>query len=220
MKERPILFSAEMVRAILDGRKTQTRRIMKLPDLEWKQVVQLDGVYEWILWSTKSEANIETTHKYYKAGDGIPCPYGKPGDRLWVRETFQLTEPSGSVGDEWIGDTQSELDYIPKERPESLGYWIYLHFRADDHDMCSWWRPSIFMPRWASRITLEIANIRVERVRDITHEDAIAEGMPNEYPVTPITAYLGLWDHINGKGSWDANPWVWVVEFKRVEGAL
>jgi hypothetical protein len=210
MKERPILFSAEMVLAILDDRKTQTRRVVKL-------------------------VNEYGLPLHYSRIVDHPCPYGKVGDRLWVRETFQLTEPDGSVGDEWIGDTAIELDGIPKERPESLGYWIYLHYRADNPEMCNWWRPSIFMPRWASRITLEIVGVRVERLQMISRDDAKAEGMSNvwkwdrernkKHPehfnrgqYNPYKAnYSVLWDEINGKGAWDLNPWVWVIEFKRVE---
>ena len=146
-KERPIIFSGPMIRAILEGRKTQTRRIVK-PNCLSKL-----------------------------------SPYGRTGDRLWVRETWG-------------------------HNPEGPGY-VY---RSDgDFDMKfhgDRWRPSIHMPRWASRITLEVTGVRVERLQDINEEDALAEGVEH--------AFRSLWESINGPGSWDANPWVWVVEFRRV----
>ena len=184
MKERPILFSAPMVRAILDGRKTQTRRIVKqkhLPFLENITGNFLDG--KW---------------------DQRPFPYGKPGDRLWVRETFCYHD--------------------------DLAMYLY---KADDVTCCKW-KPSIHMPRIASRILLEVVNVRVERLNDISEEDAIAEGinLPSPYvgigmdgeviesetiSWMPSDYYKELWESINGPGSWDLNPWVWVVEFKVLE---
>lgn len=237
MKEHPILFSAEMVRAILDGRKSQTRRIIR--EQEYILNMDMSVNYGPLVVSNSTTPGIFRWDCRPGTGGSVgmhKCPYGAAGDRLWVRETFQLTEPHGSVGDEWIGDTAIELDSIPKERPESLGYWIYLHYRADNPEMCNWWRPSIFMPRWASRITLEIVGVRVERLQMISRDDAKAEGMSNvwkwdrernkKHPehfnrgqYNPYKAnYSVLWDEINGKGAWDLNPWVWVIEFKRVEG--
>jgi hypothetical protein len=148
MKERPILFSAPMVRAILDGRKTQTRRVIK------EKLMRGEG------------AHVNN------------CQYGKPGDRLWVRETFCYH------------------DYLAR----------YL-YKADGVTGVKW-KPSIFMPRIASRIMLEITGIRVERLQDISEEDAIAEGWPKS-----SDWYRSLWESINGQGSWVLNPWVWVIEF-------
>lgn len=163
MKERPILFSGPMVRAILDGRKTQTRRVVK------PRQGMLDD------WT------------------GLPCPYGKPGDRLWVRETCYFEQPHGEVIYRADPGSEKALD------PEFTGLR---------------WRPSIHMPRWASRITLEIVNVRVERLQDIRVDDARAEGVTAKWPVH---GFRNLWQSINGFGSWDANPWVWVVEFRNME---
>lgn len=191
MKERPILFSAPMVRAILEGRKTQTRRILK-PQPTWH--------------NTNLPTMIGNTAVFGVISDNYPqcdwkCPYGQPGDRLWVKETHLCT-----AADE-------------------------VHFRADGNfpegaaKMLGGWRPSIFMFRRFSRILLEITAVRVERLQDISDEDALAEGvhrMDWEYEngeccETARDAYAMLWDHINGAGSWDANPWVWCVSFKRIE---
>ena len=214
-KERPILFSGPMVRAILEGRKTQTRRIIKPqppsylqpPNREFRPIHGTD------LWGAFAVAGSAAA---VRSQDTIKCPYGKPGDRLWVRETWG-------------------------HNPEGPGY-VY---RSDgDFDMKfhgDRWRPSIHMPRWASRITLEVTGVRVERLRDISEEDALAEGVErgngrwmvgdesyqrdiygfwvpgrHERHNAPSHAFRSLWESINGPGSWDANPFVWVVEFRRV----
>lgn len=190
MKKRPILFNGEMVRAILDGRKTQTRRVMKVPP---KMVDGVGIVYE----SDK-------------------CPYGQAGDRLWVRETWG-TNP----GNEHVKPS----DFVHNG--------AHIYYKADDIKM-NWqverWRPSIHMPRWASRITLEVTNVRVERVQDISARDIRAEGIDltisekNTVHAYHVKSYLQshfrrLWDSINAKRgySWDSNPWVWVVEFKVID---
>lgn len=178
MSERPILFSGPMVRAILDGRKTQTRRVI--------------------------EADIKFVANGIPYGFSlaIPCPYGKPGDQLWVRETFA-----------------------------AIGKRVF--YRAD-HDSADWagmsgiygfvTRPSIFMPRAVSRITLEIESVRVERLKDISADDVAAEGVTphcNEDHLThhvacPIEAYERIWNSINGKKHpWASYPWVWVITFRR-----
>ncbi len=207
MKERPILFSGPMVRAILEGRKTQTRRVVKakhLPFVEDLLGGLLDGK-----WNQR------------------PLPYGQPGDRLWVRETFRCNG--------WATDLAT------------------IFYKANEHnsytEMCEQfpvegkkrlptdgrWRPSIHMPRWASRITLEITGVRVERLQDISEDDAKTEGADPvnfhdftaeeiellDYPLVESSSpyrvgFASLWESINGPGSWDANPWVWVVEFRRV----
>jgi hypothetical protein len=210
MKERPILFSAPMVRALLAGTKTQTRRVVKpQPDSDeatgacW---LEIDGRHQWA-WHSGADQDIlpNETQSF--------CPYGQPGDRLWVREShwWFKDEPDHSCG-----------YYPPKLTADDVEY------RADGDEGRKVWRPSIHMPRWASRITLEITGVRVERLQDISEHDAQAEGCALEC-MTPTGddigsaihgpgGYIALWESINGPGSWGANPWVWVLEFKRVEG--
>lgn len=187
IKERPILFSGPMVRAILDGRKTQTRRIIKG-----------NGT-----WSVDSEDDGKPWPGYGdEFGDWVraKCPYGQPGDRLWVRETFGYAFDCG------------HFNHLHQNRQ--------VLYKVGD-TCVERWRPSIHMPRWASRINLEITGIRVERLQEISEEDAEAEGSDTclgEVPLFTYTeAYQVLWESINGEGSWDANPFVWVVEFKRAD---
>ena len=173
-----------MVRAILDGRKTQTRRVAKL-----------------------------------NSSGRAACPYGKPGDRLWVRETT-IISPKNWNDDPDFNRIDNEcckriVQYLATD-PNTEG--------ADDYGLKK--TPSIFMPRWASRILLEITGVRVERLQDISKNDAIAEGVDGENEAAkigaewyekPKRAYRKIWEQINGPGSWDLNPWVWVVEFKILE---
>lgn len=190
-KERPILFSAPMVRAILDGSKTQTRRIVKNATGQfWNhtgyRIVMRDGFTFW-------ETHGGIPNKY---GPAIPCPYGKPGDRLWVRETWQEVA--------W-----------PPTGPRFV-------YNADGDASPDRWRPSIHMPRAVSRITLEVESVRVERLNDCSLDDALSEGVSDRDPSTgawqnPKEQYADLWETINGPGSWEANPWVWVVTFKRIK---
>lgn len=203
MKERPILMGAPMVRALLAGTKTQTRRAVKpqplgdKPRSAWFE----PGVMGW----APPEIPSQAWHR-------VRCPYGQPGDRLWVREAF-MHEPADYV---WEASVS-----IPC-RPASTVY------RADFHESQpgEGWKPSIHMPRSLSRILLEITAVRVERLQDISEADAQAEGCAVEC-MTPTgddsgsaihgpSGYRALWDAINGAGAWAANPWVWVVEFKRV----
>lgn len=189
MKERPILFSGPMVQAILDGHKTQTRRIQK--------------------------------EQHLGAASTVLCPYGQSGDRLWVKETWADVRGRGfdndlfPVGVGYRAGCDSESLKIAKE------YGVN-------------WKPSIFMPRWASRITLEIVGVRVERLQDITPEDVAAEGIKKIYQGKELAGWLGpfnghdfpyshaseaysaLWDSINGNGAWAQNPWVWVISFKGI----
>lgn len=200
MKERPIPFKGDMVRAVLSGQKTQTRRPMKpipvYPDA-------FDGL--------RREIHDGQVH-FWASGAELPahkfrCPYGQPGDRLWVRER-------------WAVDMS--FDDLPPRMLPPRGMPIYYHATAQCMDYK--WRPSIHMPRWASRITLEITDIRVERVQNIHEEDAIAEGIdPRKLSYLSgeraVTKFSVLWNSIyaaDGLG-WDVNPWVWVVAFKRVE---
>ena len=212
-KEHPILFSAPMVRAILEGRKTMTRRVVKfhksVSEHSWWMEAHEIGPAEFIFWSGPQKVDPGFTKSVYKAGDGIRCPYGIPGDRLWVRETHAWIE----------GDSPS--DY------ETGSGWIYRASLAPEHDDGLKWKPSIFMPRLASRILLEVVSVRVERLQDITRSDIKAEGLvcPSElhsddleynYRQWYIDEWIRLWKSINGPESWEQNPWVWVIGFKRV----
>lgn len=203
MAERPILFSAPMVRALLAGTKTQTRRIVKpQPQGGWSS-----GDHGC---SCDARENVG------------PCPYGKAGDRLWVKETWKADQI-------WDG-------FRPIDIPEGEA----IIYTADEHATrivpFGWGRgrPSIFMSRAASRLTLELTDVRVERLNDINEEDALAEGMdvfsdgagftvplangkPGPWQRNAVDAYRNLWEVINGAGSWAANPLVWVLNFKRVE---
>lgn len=204
MKERPILFNTLMVRALLEGRKTQTRRIAKIckdPDLGCEL--------------TPGELSRLDQDVIERA-----CPHGRIGDRLWVRETWCDTRVGGF------------------DRPAHYKVDIGNPSEANDIRLSYGlpWIPSIHMPRWASRITLEITGVRIERLQDITEEDAKAEGIEREegsaywknyetgpgwrYWESPIQSFRTLWDSIYGGDPaqcWDANPWVWVNEFRRVE---
>lgn len=196
MKARPILFSGEMVRAILAGTKTQTRRIAKFFDND--EAMQFDPRFDGGIW------------KAADYGYECKCPYGVPGDRLWVRETFA------------VNPHYSERNGQPK-----------YFYRADgpEYESDGAWKPSIFMPRWASRFTLEITDVRVQRLHDIGRDgrkahDVLAEGITDAqiehwrkwlHPDdAPAHTYGVLWDSINGKGSWQSNPWVWAITFKKV----
>jgi hypothetical protein len=214
MKERPILFSGPMVRAILDGTKSQTRRIVKpQPTKDYVTLMPLSGE---LVGVTKHGGPVDNR-------GWLHCPYGKPGDRLWVRETWRpfYESDTGVCGIQY--NARGHEEYYEKEEKEA---WTKT-LRGNDN-----WRPSIHMPRWASRITLEVVSVRVERLQHISEEDAKAEGimwMPGEdidgYSAgsgfghwnTSKDAFWDLWVSINGCESWDANPWVWVVEFKRIE---
>jgi hypothetical protein len=206
MKERPILFSAPMVRAILDGSKTQTRRIVK-PQFASDAVPAEMCAETAEGWQTIGHSGMWWCDAAGCADDAIRCPYGIPGDRLWVRETFA----------EFI-----DYDLIDGRSVELGRDFVY---RADGEDQKrhTAWRPSIHMPRAASRIDLEITGVRVERLQDISEADAVAEGVEpfinsdGDMIETATTMYERLWEQINGAGSWEANPWVWVVEFKRTK---
>jgi hypothetical protein len=226
MKERPILFSAPMVRALLDGSKTQTRRIIKKqPKGKLMQFVHLLR---------------RGWHAWYDGEDQVNCPYGQPGDRLWVRETWRIGAwnedeeqiavdymADGYARKEWLDVPLDERDLFSRLWKQSTDDAIKAGIKRDFFDEYHWEpgqspcriRPSIFMPRWASRITLEVVDVRVERLQDISEADAWAEGcLGYDDDVTGGQSgygeYAQLWESINGKGSWDANPWVWVIEFK------
>lgn len=211
-KDRPILFSGAMVHAILEGRKTQTRRVIKFARVPYEP----DSHNVWKCWNgSPSKGN--WSHQWQDGDLVLRCPYGKPGDRLWVRETFIPDPPI----DGWSGD----ISWNGCGRPISG---VPEHYRSPEHCIfrASWdgsdlkWRPGIHMPRWASRLTLQITKIRAERVQQITNEDAQAEGCDFRISKTPnyANAFAILWDSINAKRgfSWEVNPWVWVVEFRRI----
>ena len=259
-KERPIIMHARSINGILEGRKTQTRRIAKIPD--YVRVTEApqkrrgeppkhpapyfdayDGGPFWCWWD-----------EYDRCGDGVKCPYGVVGDRLWVRETFGVFSMEGSTVSVFykanlpegktLGDTDGGTN------PKTLDSLDDVRVAERLLDICAErWHSPIFMPRWASRLTLEITNIRFAHVQDIGEEDAKAEGVQvpctripgtdNGKPLLNIstridshklwrdnknatladyfTGYFALlWDDTNGKGAWDRNDWVWVVEFKRL----
>lgn len=203
MKERPVIFNGEMVRAILDGRKTQTRRVIANVGADnciplQKQTKTKDGIY---------------THVMDAPMYGL-CPFGQVGDRLWVRETWQ----GPLVDEERFEDYRANADKF--QTPEFCEYAADGGARPEfcdlDDNVRQGWRPSIHMPRWASRITLEITAVRVERLQGISEADAIAEGGTKHFN---IDWFGPLWASIYGVDSWSANPWVWVIEFKRVGGS-
>ena len=230
MKERGMIFNGEMVRAILDGRKTQTRRIMTVqPEssefglryIAESSLAKDVGMY---FWSQSDACGMKVRSKPFA------CPYGKPGDRIWVRETwssdFANYYPNDRVWYAADNNRRLDIEVVDGVRgiysPESD---VHVPFR---------WRPSIYMPRWASRIQLEITNVGVQRLQDISSGDAVREGIcqlpaSGRYCINPGDQYFGgasrsakevyswLWESSYGEGSWQANPWVWVIEFKRVE---
>ena len=207
MNEKPIIFSGPMIRAILDGTKTQTRRIAKLNASG--RVKEVGSPRNWHCGDPNA---IEA------------CPFGKVGSHLWVRESFQYESTTG----EYEFDLKKCIVRYKATEPDA-GPWM----NAEDEESYAW-RPSIHLPRWASRITLEVVRVRLERLQGITEEDAIAEGIDEdgeEYaegerlqsagsPQSPFRyAFVSLWNSINGKRgfSWAANPYVWALTFKRLQ---
>ncbi|CAM6496837.1 hypothetical protein [Klebsiella michiganensis] len=231
MKERGMIFNGEMVRAILDGRKTQTRRPVKFPVHDKNLGCELAG----------NELAGELS-----AGNYLNSAFGKPDDRIWVRETWGVVshelDEDGRIRP-WTPDRPATAI---NEMPFGNGYYSGHAIYAADGDFTwgdddgyedgrSCWKPSIHMPRWASRITLEITNVGVQRLQSISPNDAAREGLvklpaTGRYCINQGDQYFGgasqdarevfswLWESIYGADSWKANPWVWVIEFKRVEG--
>lgn len=259
MKEHPILFSGEMVRAILEGRKTQTRRVVKhiLPTCQkiWRN--GLDSQNSWGMMGNNGN------------GWTISCPYGNTGDHLWVREKWRIVgwSEDGDWCIEYKDGFERWFDSVQDvDEDTGVRYWMQCtddcikagipedengDFRFDNQHPCpTRWRPSIHMPRWASRIALEIVNIRVERLQDISRDDAMFEGvqivnpykiepdLPPGFPAAfqdyanpnnfftadPVASFRSLWGMVNEKRNaddfaayqWNANPWVWVVEFRKL----
>jgi len=175
MKERPIIFSGKMVRALLDGSKTQTRRVVKPQPSFFGSMTNPNTPFKTIDYGLHCQ---------------IRCPYGEPGDRLWVRENWQSH----------LGPYAESIIYA---------------YKVTDDERLGPWKPSIYMPRCASRITLEVTDVRLERLQNISEADAQAEGF--SYSSIPLEQYRWVWEIANGLGSWAVNPWVWVVKFKRVD---
>ncbi|CVE39591.1 Uncharacterised protein [Serratia marcescens] len=214
MKERPVIFNGEMVRAILDGRKTQTRRVVSDRHLHLIDVASQVGE----CYPLESGIDHANSQSYYCEH----CPFGQVGDRLWVRETWQ----GPLVDEEHLDDYRANADKF--QAPEFCEYAADGGTRPEfcdlDDNTRQGWRPSIHMPRWASRITLEITAVRVERLNDIGVDDAKAEGVkagvcPGHEHMMHQVAFSELWQSIYGEESWSANPWVWVIEFRRVGGS-
>ena len=219
VKEHPILMNGAMIRAVLDGSKTQTRRIMK-PQPE--PTPHRLGDYQWPCNAFQSMVSVSDTRApgaHGMAGDA--CPHGGHGDHLWVRETFGYVSPD----EHQRPLSECSIEYradLPAGSTDRPGGWPASECVGDPARPR--WRPSIHMPRAASRILLEIVSVRVERLNDCSDADALAEGTPGghgvipsyKYHATPSEHFSHLWESINGAGSWAANPWVWVIEFKRV----
>ena len=192
MKSRPILFSTEMVQAILDGLKTMTRRIVQTEKFGWNCH---EMKFERICTYDNPKPNLQAffTDNSEFPLLGVKCPYGEPGDQLWVRETFTTDLFSRTV----YRATDGEVDGVGRKFT---------------------WTSSRFMPRAASRITLKITNIKVERLQDITEDDAEKEGSNLDLATGTFRyGFASLWESINGKKSWDKNPWVWVIEFEPIK---
>ncbi len=200
VKERPILFSGAMVRAILDGKKTQTRRALKVQPLDILPMLEDKAGVEWVgLMQREPEPK----------GTVFRCKFGKPGDRLWVRETWCCVHGVPSSGSVPHPD-----DFVRYRADNGPGEQVITDVRS--------WHPSIHMPRVYSRILLEIIAVRVERLNDISEADAMTEGAepvlvpPDGGSCPHVEGFRELWESINGDGSWATNPWVWAIEFRRV----
>ena len=252
MKERGMIFNGEMVRALLDGRKTQTRRIVKGADgaVKFCKEWDINGEEIFVVLGEKDHTGMNPVL------GAISCPLGAVGDRIWVRETWGVVshelDEDGRI-QPWTPDRPATaIHEMPFGNSYFSGHAIYaadgdFTWGDDDgyEDGRSCWKPSIHMPRAASRILLEITDVRVERLNAISPEDAESEGLERtnftgfgdepglpSYPEPdvyfdplkkqwkeyPPEAFAGLWESIYGEGSWQANPWVWVISFKRVEG--
>ena len=251
MKQRPILFNGAMVRALLDGSKTQTRRLFKvhgwtteqMSKYEFVDVLQASETGELTLRQPATEAyagfKLSANAKYPAY---FKCPFGTIGGQLWVRENFQPFLNEDCDGDMRLANWKTGENYHCSY-PANDGIHEFLDW---DDNLRSSVKPSIHMPRWASRITLEITSVRIERLNDISKKDAAAEGFTKiskddgktwkygipdrdglpgtddsgwpwrDWEQDPRNAFKKLWESINGDGSWDANPWLWVIEFKRV----
>lgn len=242
MKERPILFSGPMVRAILSGQKTVTRRAIRhQPDVPVTDAIPRreyphgPATIDWYWRPKHGHLNGVPSH-----GWDFKCPYGQPGDRLWVRETWGVISHSWDEHGDMVSWEPDRPATPIREMPFGNGYYSGHAIYAADGPM-EWagdedgggeprsaWKPSIHMPRAACRIPLEITDVRIERLQDISYQQAMAEGIGHagdglfhvedsrHLAADPRESFASLWSSINGEESWNANPWVWAVEFKRV----
>ncbi|WP_293373578.1 hypothetical protein [Nevskia sp.] len=184
MIARPILFSGPMMRALLEGRKTQTRRVVKFP----AKPPLISTIDSWMVNGVRVGR----------------CPYGQPGDLLWVREAHAMDD-DGHRGWPLFRADGASLPILPPSRKPAR------------------WKPGIHMPRWASRLTLRITDVRVQRLHDCSRGDAMAEGCPfanMQHGPDPRRWYADSWESINGLGSWDANPWVWALTFGVIKASI
>lgn len=235
MRERGMIFNAEMVRAILDGRKTQTRRIVKGVDgaVKFCSECDINGEDIFVVLGEKDHTGMNPVL------GATSCPFGAVGDRIWVREAYRFPASLDDASPAGVGEMAVATGY---RKPWAPTFYEFTGTFSDGWkgfetppkvSGAGKLRPSIHMPRWASRITLEITDVRVERLNAISEEDARAEGIIDggclncgepepcgcanpEPDATDAFAYL--WQSIYGQENWNANPWVWVIEFKRVEG--
>ncbi len=231
MKERGILFSAPMIRALLDGSKTQTRRVAVFPEGTTQFVFNPERDGKW--WPVSDDDY---------TGTGVRCPFGAIGDTLWVRESWQHYDwtEEGEPYVRYAADNSVRFCEGAGEGETLVDVWAELsepsNYAIDNRAADRKWRPSIFMPRWASRITLEITDVRVERLQEISEADAIAEGIErtggdrywlghDTHDVkgtrkvygTAVRAYESLWNSLNAKRApWSSNPWVWALTFARI----
>ena len=221
MKERPIIFNAEMIRAILNNRKSQTRRVIKPQPNEpsggsgWQPWRYFPCVGKWCLWQPWRSNDGNDTGAHVRATETsdypyLRCPYGVPGDRLWVRETWCEIDNTEFGGDKYVDYKATPEDGCD----EAPGGW---HAVEPKDRLLRWCSPR-YMPRWASRITLEITDVRVQRVQEISEADIIAEGCPSEY-LLGKNWFMSFWNSINAKRGypWESNQWVWALTFKRVD---
>ena len=245
MQEHPIIFSSEMVRVILGGRKTQTRRVIKARNvfrcyLADKWHVNKNPISGWQVFPYPNIPQEELDKLNQSAIrnnlPGFKCPYGQVGDRLWVKEAWRVgawAEDSGQLALDYMADGYCRREWITVADEDLFNrLWEQSTMEAQKRfgiqERYAWkpgespchWRSSIFMPRWASRITLEITDVRIERLQDISEDDAEAEGAHGyTNAASPIDFFICLWNSLNTKRNfgWDMNPWVWVISFKRIE---
>ncbi|HDY8986260.1 hypothetical protein AAHW25_19660 [Klebsiella pneumoniae] len=238
MKERGMIFNSEMVRAILDGRKTQTRRLVKGTDgaVKFCKEWDVNGEEIFVVLGEKDHTGMNPVL------GAISCPFGAVGDRIWVREAYRFPASLDDVSPTGVGEMAVATGYRKPWAPTFYEFtgtfsdgWKGFETTPKVSDAGKL-RPSIHMPRWASRILLEITDVRVERLNAISEEDAEAEGIDMEalygsqdcYDCiadhnmtgrpTVTGAFKNLWESIYGEDGWKSNPWVWVIEFKLVEG--
>ena len=236
MKERGMIFNGEMTRAILDGRKTQTRRIMKAQPSEdftpMNMALEADYKARWYTPGIVDKGGClqpagKEVFGVANENEGYSCPFGAVGDRIWVREAYRFPASLDDVSPTGVGEMAVATGYRKPWAPTFYEFtgtfsdgWKGFETPPKVSDAGKL-RPSIHMPRWASRILLEITDVRVERLKSISDRDALREGcsaadMKSGDCVADV--FARLWASIYGAESWNANPWVWVIEFKRVEG--